>query len=73
MKPAKVVSIDPEIMSGTPCFTGTPVPVQNLLDYIESNHTLEEFFQDFPRVTREQVETYFAETRDRYIETLKGA
>ena len=27
------VSIDPEVMSGTPVFTGTRVPIQNLFDY----------------------------------------
>lgn len=31
------------------------VPVQNLLDYIEGGSTIDEFFEDFPSVTREQV------------------
>ena len=49
------VKIDPEITSGTPCFAGTRVPIKNLFDYIEHNHPLDEFFEDFPSVTREQV------------------
>jgi uncharacterized protein (DUF433 family) len=47
------VSIDPEIMSGTPVFAGTRVPVQNLFDYIEGGEDLSEFLDDFPSVSRE--------------------
>jgi len=42
-------------MHGTPCFTGTRVPVQTLLDYIEEGDTLDNFLRDFPTVTREQA------------------
>jgi uncharacterized protein (DUF433 family) len=45
---AGVVSVDLEIMHGTPCFTGTRVPVQTLLDYIEEDDTLDDFLKDFP-------------------------
>ena len=45
------VSIDPEIMSGTPVFAGTRVPVQNLFDYLEGGDDLHEFLDDFPSVT----------------------
>ena len=31
----EVYYTDPEIMGGTPVFTGTRVPVQTLLDYLE--------------------------------------
>jgi uncharacterized protein (DUF433 family) len=46
------VSIDPEIMSGTPVFAGTRVPVQNLFDYIEGGEDLTEFLDDFPSVSK---------------------
>ncbi len=52
---AEVVSVDAEIMHGTPCFTGTRVPVQTLLDYIEEGDTLDNFLRDSPTVTREQA------------------
>jgi uncharacterized protein (DUF433 family) len=52
---AEVVSVNPEIMHGTPCFTGTRVPVQTLLDYIEEGDTLDNFLRDFSKVTREQA------------------
>lgn len=47
------ISVDPEVMSGTPVFAGTRVPVQNLFDYIEGGDDLLEFLDDFPSVTRE--------------------
>ncbi len=46
---------DPGRMSGTPCFRGTRVPVQTLIDHIEGNSTLEQFLEGFPSVTREQA------------------
>ncbi|OGU33552.1 MAG: hypothetical protein A2057_06030 [Ignavibacteria bacterium GWA2_35_9] len=49
------VNIDPEIMGGTPVFNGTRVPIQTLFDYIESGETLEEFLDDFPTVSQDQV------------------
>lgn len=47
---------DPERMSGAPCFRNSRVPVQTLFDYLEDNHTLDEFLDHFPPVTREQAE-----------------
>ncbi|HEV2292967.1 MAG TPA: DUF433 domain-containing protein [Tepidisphaeraceae bacterium] len=53
MKP--IIHSDPEIVSGTPVFYGTRVPVQTLLDYIEGDERLSEFLDQFPTVTKEQV------------------
>jgi uncharacterized protein (DUF433 family) len=50
-----LVESDPEKMSGTPVFVGTRVPVQNLFDCLASGENIEEFLDDFPTVTREQV------------------
>ena len=47
------VSIDPEIMSGAPVFTGTRVLIKNLFDYIEGGEDLSEFLDDFPSVSKE--------------------
>ncbi len=46
---------DPDIMGGTPVFTGTRVPVQTLLDYLEGGDTIDEFLDGFPGVSREQA------------------
>jgi uncharacterized protein (DUF433 family) len=50
-----VVSVDPEVMSGTPVFVGTRVPVKNLLDYLAAGDPLERFLDHFPLVRREQA------------------
>jgi uncharacterized protein (DUF433 family) len=53
MKETSVVHSDPNILGGTPVFAGTRVPVQALIDYIEGGHSLNEFLDDFPTVTRD--------------------
>jgi uncharacterized protein (DUF433 family) len=53
MRKSSVVHSDPDVMGGTPVFVGTRVPVQALIDYIEGGHSLEEFLNDFPTVSRE--------------------
>ncbi len=50
-----VIHSDREILGGTPVFVGTRVPLKNLIDYIEQGHTLEDFLDDFPSVSRDQA------------------
>lgn len=50
-----LIEVDPEKMSGTPCFTGTRVPLTHLFDYLEAGDTLDGFLKDFPSVTRDQT------------------
>lgn len=45
----------PEIMSGTPVFVGTRVPVQALFDHLGEGAAIDEFLDSFPTVTREQA------------------
>jgi uncharacterized protein (DUF433 family) len=52
---ASVVHSDPEILGGTPVFLGTRVPFRNLIDYLERNHSLDEFLDSFPTVSRAQA------------------
>ena len=42
-------------MSGTPCFRGTRVPVQSLIDFLEGDETIDEFLKLYPPITRQQV------------------
>ena len=50
-----VVHSDPDIMGGVPVFQGTRVPLRNLIDYVEGGHSLDEFLDAFPTVSREQA------------------
>jgi uncharacterized protein (DUF433 family) len=51
-----LVWINPERVSGTPCFYGTRVPIKTLFDSLAAGQTLEEFLFDFEGVSREQAE-----------------
>ncbi len=54
LQPVLVTRSD-EVMSGAVVFTGTRVPVQTLLDYLEEGDTLDHFLEDFPTVSREHA------------------
>ena len=61
---SSVIARNPEILSGTPVFSGTRVPVKNLTDYLEGGSTIDEFVDDFPSVKREQVVAFLEESRE---------
>lgn len=50
-----IINIDPEILSGTPVFKGTRVPIESLFDHLGKGISLDEFLEDFPTVTKEQA------------------
>jgi uncharacterized protein (DUF433 family) len=56
MNASDLITIDPEILGGTPVFKGTRVPVKSLFDYLERNYTLAEFIECFPSVTAEMAQ-----------------
>ena len=62
-----IVTIDPQILGGTPVFTGTRVPVKNLFDYLEAGDSLEVFLDAFPSVTREQAVAALEMARDALV------
>lgn len=66
------ISIDPEVMSGTPCFVGTRVPVQTLLDYLEGGETLDEFLDDFPGVSRETAVKFLKQAKTSLLAEIAG-
>jgi uncharacterized protein (DUF433 family) len=53
--PKQLITISPEIQSGTPVFYNTRVPVKNLFDYLKAGDSLEEFLDDFPSVNKQQA------------------
>ncbi len=62
-----IVTCSPDIMSGTPVFAGTRVPVQSLIDYLEGGQTIDDFLDGFPTVTREQVVAFLEEAKARIV------
>jgi uncharacterized protein (DUF433 family) len=55
MTVADIVSSDPDVQGGATVFTGTRVPLKNLIDYLEAGDSIEQFLDDFPSVSREQA------------------
>ena len=55
MNTSDLITIDPEVLGGSPVFKGTRVPVKSLFDYLEDNYALDEFLECFPTVTREMA------------------
>lgn len=58
-----VISSNPEVMGGTPVFSGTRVPVQTLLDYLEAGESIDDFLEGFPSVTQEQVISFLGQAK----------
>ncbi len=70
MPEQSIIIRNPEIMSGTPCFRGTRVPFQALLDYLEGGETLDEFLDDFPGVTREMAIGALESAKDSLLDRI---
>jgi uncharacterized protein (DUF433 family) len=68
-----IIHSDPEILSGTPVFVGTRVPVQSLFDYLEGGETLDEFLRQFPSVSREQATAAIELARDSVLAGARTA
>ena len=51
----QVIHRSKNILSGTPVFMGTRVPVKTLIDYLESGSRIDDFLDDFPTVSRNQA------------------
>ena len=61
----QAISCSPDVMGGTPVFTGTRVPIQTLLDYLKAGETINDFLAGFPSVSREQVVSFLEQAKDR--------
>lgn len=62
-----LVEIDPEKLGGTPVFRGTRVPIQNMFDSLESGESIEQFLEQYPTVSREQVLAVLEESKERLL------
>jgi uncharacterized protein (DUF433 family) len=62
------IEVNPRKMSGMPVFWGTRVPIQNLFDCLEEGETINQFLDQFPTVTREQVNRVLELSKERLLE-----
>lgn len=62
-----VISHTPDVMGGTPVFSGTRVPIQTLLDYLEAGESINDFLEGFPSVSREQVISFLEQAKDQLV------
>jgi uncharacterized protein (DUF433 family) len=65
-----IIHSNPQIMGGTPVFVGTRVPLQNLIDYLEGDESIEDFLEAFPTVKREQAIAVIEAGKLKMLETV---
>ncbi|HZS91822.1 MAG TPA: DUF433 domain-containing protein [Chloroflexota bacterium] len=58
------ISCDADVVSGTPVFRGTRVPATTLFDYLLHGKSLNDFYDEFPTVTREHVQAVLRSARE---------
>lgn len=68
-----VVTIDHETMHGVPCFTGTRIPVQTLIDFLETGESIDDFLAVYPYIPRQQILAFLELSRDIAIDQLTCA
>ena len=67
----RVITASPDVLSGTPVFAGTRVPVQTLIDYLEGGASIDDFLEGFPTVKREQVLAFLDEATERRVALVR--
>jgi uncharacterized protein (DUF433 family) len=68
MEQKEIIHSNPEVLSGTPVFTGTRVPVRSLFDHLEAGESIDDFLEGFPSVRRDQVIALLEISRERVLE-----
>jgi uncharacterized protein (DUF433 family) len=67
---ASVITIGKDILHSIPCFTGSRVPVQTLIDFLESDDSIDDFLAIYPVIPRKQILAFLALSRDITLEQL---
>jgi uncharacterized protein (DUF433 family) len=68
-----LIEVDPEKMGGTPVFKGTRVPIAHLFEYLEAGNSVDQFLDEFPTVTREQVQSVLQISKDKLLSSYEVA
>jgi uncharacterized protein (DUF433 family) len=72
-KLSSVISVDPKTLGGEPVFKDTRVPVRSLFEHLRAGDDLETFLDDFPGVSREQVEAVLEYAEHQVVQPLEAA
>jgi uncharacterized protein (DUF433 family) len=67
---AGVVTVDKQVLHGTPCFANTRVPVQTLIDFLETGESIDDFLSVYPSIPRQQVFSFLELSCDIAIDQL---
>jgi uncharacterized protein (DUF433 family) len=67
---SNLVTSSPDILGGTPVFTGTRVPIQTLVDYLKAGESIDDFLDGFPSVSREQVLAFIDVAKENLVRSL---
>ena len=51
----KRLTIDPDVMGGTPCFPGTQLTIERVASLVEKEATYSEIFGDYPFLTTKDI------------------
>jgi uncharacterized protein (DUF433 family) len=68
MRQEEIIHSNPEVLGGTPVFTGTRVPVRSLFDHLEAGDSIDDFLEGFPSVSRDQVIALLEISQERVLE-----
>ena len=68
MQREEIIDSNPEVLGGTPVFTGTRVPVRSLFDHLEAGDSIDDFLEGFPSVRRDQVIALLEFSQERVLE-----
>ncbi|AIZ64859.1 hypothetical protein PK28_16405 [Hymenobacter sp. DG25B] len=63
------LSINPEVRFGRPCIKGTRISVADVLGWLGNGQTIPEILEDFPELTRQQIQAclLYAADRERHL------
>jgi uncharacterized protein (DUF433 family) len=68
MNQGEIIQSNPEVLGGTPVFTGTRVPVRSLFAHLEAGDSIDDFLEGFPSVRRDQVIALLEISQERVLE-----
>ena len=69
----EIISINPNVLGGTPVFAGSRVPIESLFEYLKRGRSIDYFLEQFPTVKRGQVERLLDEAKAKTLPQLAGA